>query len=142
MIIISFPALGILTSSAMFTVVVATGALAQGAAPPSVELTPSQSATFSQQSGEALFANACQACHMEGGNGAVGAGTYPALANNSNLEVGSYAVYVVLRGLEGMPPMGKMLSDDQVAAVVNYVRTHFGNAYKDPITVQDVSHAR
>ena len=26
-----------------------------------------------------------------------------------------------------MPPFGAMMSDDQVAAVVNYLRTHFGN---------------
>lgn len=119
----------------------ATGALAEGAALPSVELTPSQSATFSEQNGEALFVSACQACHMEGGKGAVGAGTYPALANNSNLA-GHYAVYVVLHGAKGMPPMGEMLSDEQVAVVVNYVRTHFGNAYKDPVTVKNVSDAR
>ena len=29
-----------------------------------------------------------------------------------------------------MPPFGEMMSDDQVAAVVNYVRTHFGNKYQ------------
>ena len=29
-----------------------------------------------------------------------------------------------------MPPVGAMMSDDQVAAVVNYVRTHFGNQYR------------
>ena len=30
-----------------------------------------------------------------------------------------------------MPPIGGMMSDAQVADVVNYVRTHFGNAYPD-----------
>ena len=28
-----------------------------------------------------------------------------------------------------MPPLGQMMSDQQVADVVNYVRTHFGNSY-------------
>jgi mono/diheme cytochrome c family protein len=35
-----------------------------------------------------------------------------------------------------------MLSDDQVAAVVNYVRTHFGNIYDDAVTAQDVKAVR
>ena len=30
-----------------------------------------------------------------------------------------------------MPPFGDMLTDQQVAAVVNYVRSHFGNAFAD-----------
>jgi mono/diheme cytochrome c family protein len=42
-----------------------------------------------------------------------------------------------------MPPVGQMMSDEQVAAVVNYVRTHFGNNYKDdPVTAQDVADVR
>lgn len=102
----------------------------------------SPSANFSEESGEALFANACQACHMEGATGAVGAGTYPPLANNRKLEVGSYPVHVVLNGAKAMPPIGRMMSDPQVVAVVNYIRTHFGNAYADLVTVQDVSSAR
>ena len=31
-----------------------------------------------------------------------------------------------------------MMSDDQVAAVVNYLRTHFGNRYSDVVTSEDV----
>jgi mono/diheme cytochrome c family protein len=31
-----------------------------------------------------------------------------------------------------------MMSDEQVAAVVNYVRTHFGNHYGDAVTAEDV----
>jgi mono/diheme cytochrome c family protein len=134
----------ILTSTAMFTVaaMITVMAFAEDAAPPLLQQTLSPSITFSQQNGDALFANACQACHMEGGTGAVGAGNYPPLANNSNLEASSYPIHVVLHGVKSMPPMGKMMSDQQVAAVVNYVRTHFGNAYTDLITVQDVSGAR
>ena len=37
-----------------------------------------------------------------------------------------------------MPPFGAMMSDDQVAAVVNYLRTHFGNHYRDAVTAEDV----
>ncbi|MGK9165279.1 cytochrome c [Inquilinus limosus] len=102
----------------------------------------SPAATFAETDGAALFANVCQACHMTAGQGAAGAGHYPALVRNANLEAGAYPVYVVLHGLKGMPPIGKMMSDDQVAAVVNYLRTHFGNAYTDPVTAQDVADAR
>lgn len=97
---------------------------------------------FTQKSGEDIYANLCQACHMEKGEGAVGAGKYPALAKNTNLESAGYPIYVILHGQKGMPPVGQMLDDDQVAAVVNYVRTHFGNDYEDAATAQDVKDAR
>ena len=41
-----------------------------------------------------------------------------------------------------MPPVGAMMSDAQVAAVVNYVRTHFGNAYRDTVSANDVKRVR
>jgi mono/diheme cytochrome c family protein len=97
---------------------------------------------FTEQSGEQLFANVCQGCHMPDGKGAVGAGTYPSLAGNRNLEAGGYPVYVVVRGQRAMPPFGAMMSDDQVAAVVNYLRTRFGNDYKDAVTAEDVKVVR
>ncbi|MGO1080100.1 c-type cytochrome [Inquilinus sp. CA228] len=102
----------------------------------------SPASTFAEADGAALFANVCQACHMPAGQGAAGAGHYPALAKNPNLEAGAYPVYVVVHGLKGMPPIGKMMTDDQVAAVVNYLRTNLGNAYTDPVTAQDVADAR
>ena len=55
---------------------------------------------FSETSGEELFANACQGCHMPDGGGAVGAGNYPALAKNRSLEARAYPVYVVVRSEE------------------------------------------
>jgi cytochrome c5 len=92
--------------------------------------------------GEALYATICQACHMPDGKGATGAGTYPALAGNQNLVAAGYPVIVVLHGLRGMPPVGYFMTDDQVAAVVNYVRTHFGNDYPDAVTAAEVKAAR
>jgi mono/diheme cytochrome c family protein len=97
---------------------------------------------FSEQTGEALYANSCQACHMPDAKGATGAGTYPALAGDKNLETGSYAVSIVVNGQRGMPPIGLMMTDEQVAAVVNYVRTHFGNTYQDAVTAADVKALR
>jgi mono/diheme cytochrome c family protein len=109
----------------------------------SAEPTLSDTSNFSEEAGAALYASVCQACHMNEGQGAVGAGKYPALAKNENLEASGYPVSVVVQGLKGMPPVGQMMSDEQVAAVVNYVRTHFGNNYKDdPVTAQDVADVR
>lgn len=97
---------------------------------------------FSEQTGEALYSNACQACHMGKGEGAVGAGEYPALAKNPKLETGAYAIHVIVKGQKAMPPIGRLMTDDQVAAVVNYVRTHFGNTYREPVTADEVKKAR
>jgi mono/diheme cytochrome c family protein len=34
------------------------------------------------------------------------------------------------------------MSNDQVAAVVNYLRTHFGNNYLDKVTAEDIQTIR
>ena len=102
----------------------------------------SQGFRFTEKTGEELFVSACQGCHMSDGKGATGAGTYPSLAGNGNLESSGYPLGVVVNGQRGMPPFGEMMSDDQVAAVVNYVRTHFGNGYRDAVTADDVRAVR
>jgi mono/diheme cytochrome c family protein len=61
---------------------------------------------------------------------------------DSNLESGAYPVYVVVRGQRAMPPVGAMMSDAQVAAVVNFVRTRFGNQYRDAVSADDVKLVR
>jgi mono/diheme cytochrome c family protein len=118
------------------------GALAQGTVSAPPDRIPSSGFRFSETTGDALYANICQACHMPDGEGAIGAGTYPALAGDPNLAAAGYPVTVVLHGLRGMPPVGYFMTDDQVAAVVNYVRTHFGNNYSDAVNTGDVKAAR
>lgn len=97
---------------------------------------------FGEKTGESLYKNVCAACHMPDARGAVGAGYYPALAKNERLEASGYPMYVVMNGLNGMPAFGNMMSDAQVAEVVNYVRTHFGNNFKDAVTADDVKALR
>jgi mono/diheme cytochrome c family protein len=97
---------------------------------------------FVEKGGEELFTNICQGCHMPDGKGATGAGSYPSLAGNDHLQTGGYPIAIVVNGQRGMPPFGAMMSDDQIAAVVNYVRTHFGNRYDDAVTPEDVRSAR
>jgi hypothetical protein len=58
------------------------------------------------------------------------------------LEASGYLLHVVVNGQRAMPPFGVMMNDEQIAAVVNYVRTHFGNAYKDAVIPEDVKVVR
>ena len=97
---------------------------------------------FQQQGGEAIYRGICQDCHMADARGATGAGSYPALARNPKLEVAGYPISVVLNGQKAMPEFGSMLSDQQIADVVNFVRSHFGNNFKDQVSAQDIKAAR
>ena len=117
--------------------VVATAAAAQEG-----QRTFSSGYRFVEMSGEELYNNVCRGCHMADGKGASGAGTYPSLVANPNLAQAGYPVTLVVRGRRAMPPFGDMMNDAQVAAVVNYLRTHFGNDYSDAVAAQDVSDAR
>jgi len=96
-----------------------------------------------QTGGETVYRSVCAACHMPEGQGAVGAGMYPALAGNPNLEFPDYAIDVVLNGLRAMPPFGDSLSDRQIADVVTYIQTSFGNTFTDePATRRMVAEYR
>jgi mono/diheme cytochrome c family protein len=97
---------------------------------------------FMAPSGEGLYADICQGCHMPEGVGAVGAGAYPALARNPKLESAGYPLALVINGRNAMPAFGDLLTDQQVAAVVNYVRTHFGNQFANEVTAADARAAR
>ncbi|HXS07333.1 MAG TPA: cytochrome c [Rhizomicrobium sp.] len=98
--------------------------------------------SFSFEGGKAIFTGVCQGCHMPDAKGAVGAGMYPALASDKKLEVAGYPLSVVTHGQKAMPPFGDMLNDRQIADVVNYVRTSFGNKYKDKVKPEDVKAQR
>jgi mono/diheme cytochrome c family protein len=113
-------------------------ALADSAAP----LTARDSQRVAARDGEGIYRSVCQGCHMGDGRGAQGAAAYPSLVANPNLATAGYPLTVVVRGLRAMPPVGGMMDDAQVAAVVNYVRTHFGNAYTDAVTAEDVTPLR
>jgi len=93
---------------------------------------------FLYQDGEHLYRAICQGCHMPDARGAQGAGMYPALAANPRLASNLYPVAIVLGGKNGMPAFARLLDDAQIAAVVNYVRTHFGNNYTDAVSAADV----
>ena len=89
--------------------------------------------------GEQVYKTVCQACHMADAKGGTGAGTVPALARNPNLAVSGYPVMMVANGKGAMPWFRDMLKPEQIANVVNYVRTHFGNDYKDAVKADEVA---
>jgi mono/diheme cytochrome c family protein len=89
--------------------------------------------------GAKVYRELCQACHMENAMGAVGAGKITALAKNPNLESADYPITVVTGGKGAMPWFRGSLTDQQIADVINHVRSHYGNRYKDKITAADVA---
>jgi mono/diheme cytochrome c family protein len=97
---------------------------------------------YEQKTGEAIYHGVCQACHMPNAMGAVGAGAYPALAHDPRLAAPEYPILTVLNGRKAMPNFGDALSNDQIAEVVTYIRTHFGNAYAKPVTPAEVAALR
>jgi mono/diheme cytochrome c family protein len=118
------------------------GATAAAADTPSSDGSFMSPQRFMQRDGQVIYHTVCQGCHMPDAQGAVGAGAYPALAKDPKLAEAEYPVLVVVNGSKGMPPFGKLLDDEQVAAVVNYVRSHFGNSYPDSVSPADVGSAR
>jgi mono/diheme cytochrome c family protein len=117
-------------------------ALAQSAADISPDHTFSTGFKFAEQSGESLYKSVCQACHMPNGQGASGAASYPSLAADPAPVDHGYPTYVVVFGKRAMPPFGDMMSNEQVAAVLNYLRTHFDNNYPDSVSAEEIEAIR
>jgi len=90
------------------------------------------------KTGEEVYRTYCQACHMADGKGAKGAGAFPALAGNERLGTTGYVAFMVANGKGGMPWFKDALSKEQAQALIGYLRTHFGNNYKEPVTAADV----
>ncbi|WP_419254258.1 c-type cytochrome [Caulobacter sp. ErkDOM-YI] len=89
--------------------------------------------------GQQVYEAVCQACHMADAKGGVGAGTIPALASNPRLAGAAYPISAIVMGKGGMPSLAGPLDDAQIAQVVTYIRTSFGNAYPKPVTAADVA---
>ncbi len=89
--------------------------------------------------GAIVYQEVCQACHMENAMGGVGAGRIAALAKNPNLEAADYPITIVTGGKGPMPWFRGQLTDQQIADVINHVRTHYGNHYKGKVTAADVA---
>lgn len=88
----------------------------------------------------ALFNDNCSACHQTTGKGVKGA--FPALAGDPFVQ-GDPApmMATVLAGRAGMPSFKDDLGDLEMASLLTYVRTAWGNKGK-PVSASDVAAAR
>ena len=87
--------------------------------------------------GERLYARNCLYCHGPQGGGIYGV----ALAENPRLDEARWPIRRVLLGGLGMPSFHRTLVPAEIAAVISYVRTSFGNDYGD-VDVQQVLDVR
>lgn len=98
-----------------------------------------RNAPYPAPDGKVIYEHICQSCHMADGRGGhLSPAVYPALVGNPRLAARVYPAMLVVNGQGAMPAFGTMLSDEQVAAVVNYLRTNFGNTFADTLTVPEV----
>lgn len=100
---------------------------------------PSMNPAEAALSGAAIYQDRCAICHESSGQGIVG--SFPPLAGNPHVTAPdpSSAIAAVLNGMlvditvrghryvGGMPGWRNWLSDGDVAAVVTYIRTSWGN---------------
>jgi mono/diheme cytochrome c family protein len=102
--------------------------------------------------GKTIYDNHCATCHGENGLGKPP--HFPALAGNQSIQMASAVnpIRMVLNGgyppgtignpmPYGMPPFAQSLSDDEVAAVVTYIRTVWGNRGA-PVSASDANALR
>jgi mono/diheme cytochrome c family protein len=106
--------------------------------------------------GKRLFTQNCAVCHQQTGLGV--AGQFPPLAGSEwvlsqDWHGDNHIVKIVLHGFQGpvtvkgaqfnnvMAPWGKVLKDEQIAAILTYVRNEWGNK-APPITKDFVSKIR
>ncbi|MFA9217568.1 MAG: cytochrome c [Sphingomonadaceae bacterium] len=76
--------------------------------------------------GKALFLKNCAACHQPSGKGIPGA--FPALAGNPFVQgKASEVAAVLLKGRGGMPDFSDSLNDRDIASVLSFVRSNWGN---------------
>lgn len=88
--------------------------------------------------GQRIYVRLCQSCHQQDGRGITG--VFPPLAGSDWVNGPSEKpVSIVIHGMHGpiirdgirydaaMPGFGRLLSDEDVAAVVSYIRGAFGN---------------
>jgi mono/diheme cytochrome c family protein len=98
-----------------------------GASAPVAPLTAEEERRF--DAGHEIYTNICQACHQQDGRGSSGVA---ASLVGSTLALGPADVTarILLNGKEGtiglMPALGSTLSDDQIAAVLTYIRREWG----------------
>lgn len=89
--------------------------------------------------GEVVYRNSCAACHGDQAQGGVG----PGLADSAFVGNDGPVITQILEGFpdHGMPAFRDILDDHQVAGLLTFVRSNFGNEY-GPILEEDVAALR
>ena len=98
------------------------------------------SPALAAETGQSLYNDNCAACHQRSGVGIKGA--FPALAGDKVVQSPpTIAAIVLLNGRGGMPAFKSDLTDVQLAAVLTYIRTSWGNK-AGAASVADIAAAR
>jgi mono/diheme cytochrome c family protein len=106
----------------------------------------------SASDGAVVYITNCSSCHQANGEGVAGA--FPPLAGNPAVTGNPVAVIAIVKdGLNGkivvngtpysgiMPPWGGLISDDDIAAVVTYIRSSWHNR-ASPVSLANVRAVR
>ena len=112
-----------------------------GATAPLAPLTAEEQRRF--DAGRDVYKNICQACHQPDGRGQERVA--PSLVGSAlALASPDIPARILLNGKEGpiglMPPIGSVLSDEQIAGVLTYIRREWGQpgSAVDPATIKSV----
>jgi cytochrome c oxidase cbb3-type subunit 2 len=134
-------------------VIAALGVWCTLSVPASAQAPPAQpSPTSRANRGEALYISQCAACHQVNGEGVPG--VFPRLKASGvvNKDDGTKHMQVVLYGMQrgraggvvyaaAMPPFAGILSDADIADIIDYERSSWGNHGK-PVTAAQVAAER
>ncbi|RDU94977.1 c-type cytochrome [Trinickia dinghuensis] len=122
------------------------------AAKPGVSGVSGEERDLLAQLGSKIYDAQCATCHGKHGDGKLP--DFPPLANNQSIQMTSAVnpIRMVLNGgyapgtaknpsPYGMPPFAQSLSDEEVAAVVTFIRTAWGN-HGTPVTAKEANALR
>ncbi len=120
--------------------------------PNSAQRPSPENAQAGPEAGQAIYNDACSACHQENGQGV--AGLFPSIKGDAVVQSTkpTTIIRLILNGghaastkksptSPSMPSFGWKLSDQQIAAVASYVRSAWGNQ-GSPVSSGDVSDLR
>ena len=95
--------------------------------------------------GSDIYKNLCLGCHQVDGRGKEKMAPPLVESRYTSGQDAGASIRILLAGKEGpvglMPPLGGALKDDQIAAVLTYVRREWGNT-GSPVAVDDVTEIR
>jgi mono/diheme cytochrome c family protein len=150
---VTFDSLQYLNDADGHAVAVYLKSLSEGS-PPATEVStiPAPESSLLLNFGQTTYQTHCASCHASDGRGMPP--EYPPLAGNPSIQMQTAVnpIRMVLNGgfppgtagnprPYGMPPFAQLLSDDEVAAVVTYIRAAWGNR-GSPVSAREANRLR